>query len=203
MYILSTITKRYFWGLNEMGAIADKDYRLLIKIMFIVSSVFMMLYANPNVRNTERLWNWLWIAAITIVIGLTVIAAFLLTSERYNKKFGKLLKGMCFGLVGVFFLFGTLLSTNFVLDTSEPLITEQIVVNVERRRTDSVDRFFVTIANDTGCRTILRTTSTVYRHSRENLGGQIFLVKREGAFNIAYRRLAVIGDGPGGIDRLR
>jgi len=196
LYILSII-KRYALGLDA----ASEQGPRFPKVIFIISSAFMMWYVNPFVRNVEGQWGNFYIALI--FGGVVILVAIVGTYQKWNKTFRKLLVGVCFVIVGSFFLFATLLSANFVIDTSELYITQQIVVRAERRFGDPMDSFYVTIADDNGNRIILRTTSTVYRHSRENLDGPIYYVRRNGAFNIPYRRLAVIGDGPGGIDRLR
>jgi|GEM_PF-3755843 len=67
--------------------------------------------------------------------------------------------------------------------------------NAERTIGNVPDSFYVTIADDISNRTRLRTSSTVYSHSRDNLNGLIFLVSRKGAFNITYHRLALIDYG--------
>ena len=190
-------------GINVVDAALENWRRLRFpKVIFVISSVFLMWFADPATRNVEGQWANYW--AIVLIAGVIILIAIVATHDKWgnSKKLNMLFKGVSFGIVAIFFVLGALLSANFALDTSEPSVTEQTVVSVRRRIGNPIDDFYVTIVDDAGNRTRLQTTATVYRHSSENIDGPILLVAREGALNIAYRRLALFGDGPGGIDRL-
>jgi len=196
LYALS-IAKRNFFGADDDAGGQTMKFPMAI---FIISGVFMMWYANPFIRNVDRPMSIIWIVAI--FVGVIVPIALFVIYDKWGKACGGLFKWLGFSIFGACFLLGTFLSANYVLDTSEPVIIQQRVVSARRQSVDS-SSFYVTVADDAGSRKRLRTSSTVYRHSRENVGGAIYLVTRRGAFGVTYRRLAVVGDGSGGVDRLR
>jgi len=177
-----------------------KPQFLWVVIIFILSSVAMMWYAYPGWQNLGDQWNIHWHVMVIGGIGMLVAISFI--RDKWFNRFRKLLNAVCYGMIIAFFFFGAFLSANSVLDTSDLVITQQTVVRAERASADS-NRFFVTIADDAGNQTRLMTTSTVFRHSRDNIGGVIYIVSQAGAFNITTYRLAIIGDGPGGIERVR
>jgi hypothetical protein len=198
LYVL-TIAKQYFEKLNATDLTGGNGQRIRFpKIIYIISGTFMVWYSNPLVRNVSGQWTFFWIA--TIIVGLIILVAVFIIYERRSKKFHKLLKGLCFSIIGAFFLLGAFFSANFVLDISELSITEHTILRAERINQSTI--FYVTVIDNIGNRRRVQASSTVYRYSRENLGGLIFLVTRKGTFNISYHRLALIGDGPAGIERL-
>ena len=198
LYLLSVIQRKFF-GLDRF----EKGQQALRfpKIIFILSSVAMMWYANTSHRNVVGVWNTVWVA--TTFFGIIILIALTVIYPKCPDKLRVLCKSAAFVIFGGCFLLGAFLSANLVLDTSEPLVTAHRVVSARRNTGNGPGNFFVTIENSASCRMTLETSSTVFRHARDNLNEPIYMMSRNGAFHITYRRLALVGDGPGGIERLR
>jgi hypothetical protein len=200
LYVLM-LMKHYSFGFGEKNiGTGPKPELMYVVIIFVLSSIAMMWYAYPGWRNLEEQWIIRW--HVMLFGGIGTLITILLIREKWFKNFRKLLNSVSCGIIIAFFLFGAFLSANRVLDTSDLVITQHMVVRVERANAGS-NRFFVIITDDAGNLTRLMTTSTVFHHSRDNIGGVIYMVSQAGAFNITNNRLAVIGDGPGGIERVR
>ncbi|MCL2215699.1 MAG: hypothetical protein FWB91_01635 [Defluviitaleaceae bacterium] len=192
-----------YYSLGFEGETIDTEPKpafVWVVIIFVLSSIAMMWYAYPGWRNLGGQWSNRWYLLLFGGIGMLVAIVFI--REQWFNKFRKLINAVCCGIIIAFFLFGTFLSANRVLDTSDVVITQHTIVRAERPSASS-NRVFVTIADDAGNQTRLMTTSTVFHHSRDNIGGVIYKVSQAGAFNITNNKLAIIGDGPGGIERVR
>ena len=163
-------------------------------VTFAFSSTFMALYAIAPTREVEGAYmNLLW-----GTIGAGVILALITTggSGRWRFEFWpKPFRIVSFVIMGIIFFITAFFCANLVFDRAEPNITEQTVIGattVSRSGRPGVN-YFVTVENDAGYLLRLQTTSIIYDYSAANVGTTIFLVEREGAFGIGFRRLA-LGD---------
>jgi len=177
MYII-ICAKRRFLGLNMRDFVTERI------AIFVISSMFLMFYASPFRRNAENRY-------IIGLLGPAMLVGLLFALNRKltkpNKGFPKAVKFVCRVAIGALFLSQAFLSINFAFDTTTPDITIRIIIRTERGER----AYWVTVADDAGCEIRLRTSRTVFLHSRENIGKTILFLERGGALGISHRYLMI------------